>query len=81
MACEMKCPACNGEFLQESGAMVGLRSCMMCNGYGVVMAEFRRLSDEELEKSTMARQMAARVDFFRQTAFVDGDPILGLRKF
>ncbi len=82
MASEMKCPACDGEFLREFGKnRIGEMNCMMCGGHGVVMAEFRRLTFDELETSKGAREMARRIQLFQQVAFVDGDPIMGLRKF
>ena len=82
MASEMKCPACDGEFLREFGKnRIGEMNCMMCGGHGVVMAEFRRLTFDELETSKGAREMAGRKQLFQQVAFVDGDPIMGLRKF
>lgn len=81
MACEMKCPQCDGEFLHEFGNKVCFQHCMMCGGHGVVMAEFRRLTFEELETSKGAREMAGRRHLFQQVVFVDGDPIMGVRKF
>ncbi len=81
MACEMKCPQCDGEFLREFDNRVFFQNCMMCGGHGVVMAEFRRLTFEELEKSKGAAEMYGRKQLFQQVSFVDGDPIMGVRKF